>query len=66
MRDVDVSDLTDDEHIAIDAVLTTIIQDAIRIRARLNKPAGQSASTARPGFDRPGPCDAGEAPERGS
>lgn len=41
MRDVDVSDLTDDEHIAIDAVLTTIIQDAIRIRSRLNRPADQ-------------------------
>jgi hypothetical protein len=41
MRDVDVSGLTDDEHIAIDAVLTTIIQDAIRIRSRLSKPADQ-------------------------
>jgi hypothetical protein len=40
-RDVDVSDLTDDEHIAVDAVLTRIIQDAIRIRSRLNKPAEQ-------------------------
>jgi len=41
MRDVDVSDLTDDEHIAVDAVLTTIIQDAIRIRSRLDKPVDQ-------------------------
>ena len=38
-RDVDVSDLTDDEHTEVDAVLTRIIQDAIRIRSRLNKPA---------------------------
>jgi hypothetical protein len=34
MRDVDVSGLMDDECIAIDVVLTTIIQDAIRIRSR--------------------------------
>ena len=38
-RDVEVSDLTDDEYTEVDAVLTRIIQDAIRIRSRLNKPA---------------------------
>lgn len=38
---MDVTDLTGDEHITVDAVLTTIIQDAIRIRSRLNKPADQ-------------------------
>jgi hypothetical protein len=40
-KDVDVSDVTDDEHIEVDAVLTRIIQDAIRIRSRLNKPTDQ-------------------------
>jgi hypothetical protein len=41
MTAVDVSDLTDDERVTIDTVLTTIIQDAIRIRSRLSKPADQ-------------------------
>ena len=36
-RDFDVSDLTDDEHTEVDAVLSQIIGDAIRIRSRLNK-----------------------------
>jgi hypothetical protein len=40
-RETDVSDLADDEHATIDEVLTQIIQDAIRIRSRLNKPAEQ-------------------------
>jgi hypothetical protein len=38
-RETDVSDLVDDEHTTVDGVLTQIIQDAIRIRSRLNKPA---------------------------
>jgi hypothetical protein len=37
-KEADVSDLADDEHATIDEVLTQIIQDAIRIRSRLNKP----------------------------
>lgn len=40
-RETDVSDLADDEHTAVDEVLTRIIQDAIRIRSRLNKPVEQ-------------------------
>ncbi|HEX5204763.1 hypothetical protein ACFQS1_06265 [Paractinoplanes rhizophilus] len=36
-RKVDVSDLTDDEHAEVDEVLTQLIGDAMRIRARLNK-----------------------------
>ena len=36
-RETDVSDLADEEHKAVDDVLTQIIQDSIRIRARLNK-----------------------------
>jgi len=39
MTTVDASSLTDDERITIDAVLTTIIQDAIRIRSRLSRAA---------------------------
>ena len=38
-RETDVSDLEDDEHTMVDDALTQIIQDAIRIRSRLNKPA---------------------------
>jgi hypothetical protein len=40
-RDVDVSGLTDDEYFEVDAVLTQIIQNAIRIRSRLTGPADQ-------------------------
>jgi len=36
-KDVDVSDLTDDEFTQVDELLTQIIGDAIRIRSRLNK-----------------------------
>jgi hypothetical protein len=36
-RDVEVSDLTDDEQVKVDNLLTQIIGDAIRIRTRLNK-----------------------------
>jgi hypothetical protein len=36
-KDVDVSDLTDDEFAQVDDLLTQIIGDAIRIRSRLNK-----------------------------
>jgi hypothetical protein len=38
-KEADVSDLREDEHTTVDDVLTQIIQDAIRIRSRLNKPA---------------------------
>jgi hypothetical protein len=38
-REVDVSGLTDDEYSEVDAVLTQIIQNAIRIRSRLTGPA---------------------------
>ena len=38
-KETDVSDLADDEHTAVDDILTQIIQDAIRIRSRLDKPA---------------------------
>ena len=41
-KDTDVSDLADDEHATVDDVLTEIIEDAIRIRSRLNKPAEES------------------------
>jgi hypothetical protein len=40
-RETDVSDLADDEHAAVDDVLTRVIQDAIRIRSRLDKPPEQ-------------------------
>jgi hypothetical protein len=40
-KETNVSDLADDEHTTVDEVLTQIIQDAIRIRSRLNKPTGE-------------------------
>jgi hypothetical protein len=36
-KDVDVTNLTDDEHAEVDEVLTQIIGDAIRIRSRLGR-----------------------------
>jgi hypothetical protein len=36
-KDVDASELTDDEFTKVDELLTQIIGDAIRIRSHLNK-----------------------------
>ena len=46
-REVDASDLTDDEHAEVDEVLTRIIQDAIRIRSRLGGPTDVSSPKPR-------------------